>query len=227
MTQGLLELGEVLLASSQRRLDAVSRNVSNATTPGYKSELNFEDALGASAAQAPSSNLEPGALRVTGARFDLAIAGPGFFHVRAGEHAFYTRAGAFLRDGDGRLVDGAGAVLQSADGSDLIIAADAEIAGDGTILERGLPVARVGIFALNPDDPLERVNGAYFRSAHASLLDHPEVRQGMLEGANVDMASEMLDMMGALRSAEIGARVVQTYDTLIGQTISTFSRGQR
>ena len=54
----------------------------------------------------------------------------------------------------------------------------------------------------------------------------PIVRQGMIEGSNVDLPVEMLSTMAALRQAEIGARVVQTYDSLIGQTISTLGRTQ-
>lgn len=229
MSEGLLELGEVLLASSQRRLEAVSRNVANATTPGYKAELEFESALGAAGANAPAAatDFRPGPLQSTGGRFDLAISGPGFFQVRAGDQLFYSRTGAFERDGEGRLVDASGSVLQSIDGGDVTLAADAEILPDGVIVEQGAPIGRIGVFTPDPDAPLRRVSGTYFSAAAMSPVQHPHLQRGMLEGANVELAGEMLGMMAAVRSAEVGARIVQTYDTLIGQAISTFSRGQR
>jgi flagellar basal body rod protein FlgG len=55
----------------------------------------------------------------------------------------------------------------------------------------------------------------------------PSVRQGALESANVEMSEEVITMMAALRRAEAGARVVQAYDTLTGQALSTFGRVQR
>lgn len=226
MTQGLLELGEVLLASSRRRLETVSRNVANATTPGYKSEIDFEQVQSAEASNTARSNLDAGPLRLTQGRFDFAIAGDGFFQVRAGEQLLYTRAGAFHRDTEGRLADAAGAILQSMDGGDLIVAADADISADGVVSERGAPIARIGIFAPFEDATLTRVSGLYFQTDAISPIENAQIRPGMLEGANVALASEMLDMMTAIRGAEIGARVVQTYDTLIGQTISTFTRRQ-
>lgn len=235
MTQGLLELGEIMLAASQRRLDIVSRNVANASTPGFKKDVMFEATLDASsrggvANVAVTTDFEQGAMRVTGRGLDLAIAGPGFFQVRAGERHYYTRSGAFERDGGGRLVNAQGFALQSADGGDVIVGANAtEILSDGVVLEAGLPVARIGVFEADDTAMMRGLGGTMFEAPAGTMRQGLAVnlRQGMLEAANVDMAGEMLDMMAAIRSAEVGARVVQAYDTLIGQSISTFGRGQR
>ena len=55
----------------------------------------------------------------------------------------------------------------------------------------------------------------------------PELRQGMIEGSNVALADEMVSMMDALRQAEGGAHLVQTYDDLMGRAISTLGQGGR
>jgi flagellar basal-body rod protein FlgG len=233
MPIGLLELGEILLAASQRRLEAVSYNVANATTPGYRKTLVFEHALD-EARRTPSiavaSEFAQGPLRATGRPFDLALSGPGFFQVRGEERLYYTRAGQFERTGEGRLVDAQGSALQTADGADLIVGAGhVEILSDGTVLEDEAPVARIGVFVAQQESALEAVSGAFFVALPEAMREasRPVVRQGALELSNVDMADEMLDAMSALRAAEVGARIVQNYDTLIGQTISTFGRGQR
>jgi flagellar basal-body rod protein FlgF len=231
MPPGLIELAEITLATAQRRLDAISQNVSNIATPGYKAQVGFQEAISATGNREPrvsfSSNLNAGALRETGRRFDLAIVGSGYFMVRGEDETFFTRNGQFDLDAQGRLLTSQGYALQSSDGGDVMIRRpDAEIASDGTVLEDGAPVSRVGVFNLTRP---EGVNGGgeLFRAVESDLQVEPDaqIRQGMVEGGNVELANEMIEMMKALRLAEAGARVVQAYDSLIGQSINTFGRG--
>ncbi len=49
----------------------------------------------------------------------------------------------------------------------------------------------------------------------------------MLESSNVSLGDEMIGMMGALRSADTGARLVQVYDDLMGKAISAFGQSAR
>ena len=236
MSGGLLDIGEVILASSERRLEIVSRNIANTSTAGFKKEAAFGDVLSEltdvnSPAHAPRSftDFSQGALRMTGRTFDLALSGAGFFRVRSADGAsYFTRNGQFDRSSDGLLINAQGLILQSANGDDVIVNDEAaEILGDGVVLEGGQPVARVGVFEpTEPERPLQALGGTLF-SAPDGIRDvvRPTVRQGMIETANVDMSSEMVGMMEALRSAEIGSRIVQTYDGLIDKSISTFGRG--
>lgn len=233
MPTGLLELGEILLAASQRRLEAVSYNVANAVSPGYRRALVFEHALNEARPAASitlASDFTQGPLRATGRPFDLALSGAGFFQVRGEERVYYTRAGQFERTAEGRLVDAQGSALQTAEGGDLVLGgAEIEILSDGTVLEDGAPIARIGVFVAEQENDLEALSGALFVAPTGAMREAsgPVVRQGALELSNVDMAGEMLDAMRAIRAAEVGARIVQNYDALIGQTISTFGRGQR
>lgn len=232
MNGGLLELGEIMVSGAQRRLELVSQNVSNLTTPGYRKGVSFENSLAHQAHGAElvvSTDFTPGSQRITGQPFDLALSSVGFFRVRGEDTVYYTRAGQFTRDAEGRLVDAQGLALQTADGQDLIVRGNnAEILADGAVLEAGVPIARVGVFEAAPDAALSRMGGAYFVMADngAREVASPLVRQGALEASNVDLPAEMLTMMSALRQAEVGARVVQTYDALIGQTITTLGRVQ-
>jgi flagellar basal-body rod protein FlgG len=235
LATGLLELGEILLTTSERRLEVVSRNVANTTTPGFKAGKAFEETLAhrvsdGAASLAVATDFAQGALRRTGGAFDLAISGAGFFMVRSEAGTYYTRAGQFERSVDGRLKSSQGLALQTEDGGDLIVtSARPEILEDGTVLEDGLPVARIGVFQSTGARPPQAIGGTLFLASEADMQTaaSPLVRQGMLENANVDMASQMLAMRSAVRQAEIGARVVQTYDSLIGQSISTFGKTSR
>jgi flagellar basal-body rod protein FlgF len=234
MSGGLLEIGEVVLANSQQRLETVSRNVANVSTAGFKRQVSFGSVLSGELPVTQTAPIEPtftdfsqSALRATGLPFDLALTGPGFFRMRSEDGVFfYSRNGQLDRGADGLLRNAQGLILQAAGGGDVIIAdPGAEILGDGVVLEHGLPVARVGVFA--PIDPSEMtaIGGvAYSAAGEMSEVTAPAIKQGMIETANVEMATEMVTMMEALRSAEIGSRIVQTYDTLINSTISTFGR---
>lgn len=230
---GLLELGEIMVAAAHQRLEMISHNVSNLATPGYRKGVAFHETLANEAtaqSQALSTDFSAGALHVTRQPFDLAIASGGFFCVRGETGVYYTRGGQFTRDAEGRLIDGQGFVLQSADGQDVIVSdARAEILEDGVVLEDGVPVSRVGLFEPASEARLQRISGAYFAASSGGEMQEatsPLLRQGMLEGANVDLPAEMMAMMSSLREAEVGARVVQAYDSLIGQTISTLGRVQ-
>ena len=230
MPDGLLELGEAMLAASTQRLEAVAQNVANSATPGYKAQLSFEQTLADAAGAAHRTpNLAQGTLQRTGAPLDLALAGPGFFALRDGETITYTRSAQFERDANGRVVDAAGRVLQAVGGGDIVVSrADPEILSDGVILEDGLPQAAIAVFDIDDANSLQSIGGAHFSAPDGAMAAiEANVRQGMLESSNVDTAHEVLQMMTAIRQAETGARVVQTYDALISQSITTLGRSAR
>ena len=72
----------------------------------------------------------------------------------------------------------------------------------------------------------EAVGGSLFRIPDGAAREAAgsTLRQGFLEQANVTTSDEMISMMAAIRQAESGSRLVRTYDQLIGQAITTFSR---
>lgn len=234
MSDGLLGIAEVLLRTSEQRLETVSRNLANTATAGFKRQVVFQDALSAGAiAQDQAKQLSTytdftqSALRSTGMPFDLALSGKGFFRLRGPAGAiYYSRNGQFDRTSDGLLMDAHGLILQAMSGGDVVVAdRHATIATDGVVLEDGLPVARIGVFDAENNSVFSALGGSLFAAdSEVREVASPTVRQGMLETANVEMATEMVTMMDALRSAEIGARIAQTYDTLIDGSISTFGK---
>jgi len=58
--------------------------------------------------QTTTTDLTEGSYVTTEGAFDMAIAGDGWFGVSDGEKVYFTRAGTFLRDRDGYLVDNEG-----------------------------------------------------------------------------------------------------------------------
>lgn len=234
MVQGLIESASGILSASERRLENVSNNVSNISTPGFKRQISFEEVLAGRGAEAVESlirhhsDLSQGQMKQTGNPLDLAISGPGFFRLRSGDGIVYSRQGQFSLAADGTVATAQGHVLQQAGGGDLVLERSAvEILEDGTVLDGGRPVAKIAIYA--PGDPaaLRPVGGSTFAAGDEAMEEAPAagIRQGMVEASNVVLGDEMVAMMATVRQAETGARLVQIYDDLLGRAITTFGQG--
>lgn len=231
-------IGQSVLRASEQRLEGVARNLANVSTPGYKREVGFSEALARSSRQAgPATTSAPseshyteyaqGSFLRTGNPTDFALAGEGFFAVRSADGLLYTRQGQFERAADGRLMNAQGYALQDARGGDVIVHdADFSVEADGTIIELGRPTGQVGVFLPNDFNNMRAIAGTMFRMADgdAQAVANPALRQGETERANVSMADETLQMMSAVRQAETGSKIVQLYDNLMAQVISTFGR---
>ncbi|MBX9741569.1 MAG: flagellar hook protein FlgE [Beijerinckiaceae bacterium] len=123
------------------RLSVVSDNIANVNTTGYKqASTEFETVLGQQAthdymsggvtAHVRQSASAQGALRGTTSVTDLAINGDGFFVVMDPEGtSFLTRAGSFLPDEDGFLVNTAGYKLLGFPLGDSVASGPAGIGG--------------------------------------------------------------------------------------------------
>jgi flagellar hook protein FlgE len=121
-------------------LSVIGNNIANVNTVGFKgSDVLFEDMLGAAMAgeqigQGVSvgsimASFSQGAFENTNSTTDLAIGGDGFFVVSDGIGKYYTRAGRFIFDAEGKLVNPQGMSVQG------WLAAP-----DGTINTNGQPV---------------------------------------------------------------------------------------
>ena len=207
------------MAAQERRLDAVSNDIANVNTSGYKGvRTGFRDLVyqqdgptgvrtGAGAAITQlGRRSEQGALQTTGNAFDLAIQGQGYFQVRRADgQNVLTRNGAFNVDARGRLVNGNGDIMVPAltipNGLD---ASKVSIASDGTVSANGRRLGQVQVFTVPAPNGLTPAGDNNYLPSAASgnvrRLNNAQVAQGVLEGSNVDLADAMVDMMDALRS---------------------------
>ncbi len=108
------------MAAQASRLGTVADNIANMSTTGYKrastefSTMVLESGAGSyiSGSVEPHTRhaiSDPGALAYTTSTTDLAVTGRGFFLVSGPDGRIcMTRAGAFVQDGAGRLVNAAG-----------------------------------------------------------------------------------------------------------------------
>ena len=115
------------LQANSKAVGAISENIANANTVGYRRGFSMMVTTTASAlgqtgvlsvvAEDQVKMGDPGGLISTGAPLDMAISGNGFFTVtvnpdeQRASNYLLTRAGSFLPDEDGNLVNAAGYYL--------------------------------------------------------------------------------------------------------------------
>lgn len=232
---GIIEIAASILNGSEKRLEVVSHNIANTGTSGYKSQTSFSDMMAltgignvSDALPSQSTDFTQGRLSQTNSPLDFAISGTGLFKLQRGDDIYYSRQGQFQYVEGGRLMTPQGLYLQQAGGGDVILSSlNAQVLGDGTVLENGLPTGQIGVFKPVSEDALTSLGGTLFEVDESAIegASNFAIRQGMIEAANVTVSDEMVQMMSSIREAETGSRLVQTYDTLLGQAISTFGQG--
>src|SRR5262245_30807576 len=141
------------MAAQANRLGTVADNIANVNTTGYKrastefSSLILESGTAEYVSGGVESRIrhaisEQGSLRFTTSSTDLAVKGDGFFVVSdsAGQ-PFLTRAGSFVRDADGDLVNAAGFKLMAYE----LVGGTPSVVTNGTA---GLVPVNIGSLAL-------------------------------------------------------------------------------
>jgi flagellar hook protein FlgE len=122
---GSLFTGITGINSNSRAMSVIGNNIANTNTTGYKSSrASFEDILGQSIhggqeqigrgviLSSINRIFSQGALSTTDRVTDMAINGGGFFVLKDGFGLYYSRAGEFSMDENGKLVNPNGLVAQ-------------------------------------------------------------------------------------------------------------------
>jgi len=175
-------------------------------------------------------SLQGGSLHQTGNDLDIAIEGRGYFSVMrpTGEVAF-TRAGNFQLDQDGQVVTPDGYQLEP----NLSVPDDAlgvTVSDDGTvsITRAGEPepteIGRIELVTFPNPAGLESVGSNLFLQSASSgdpMNGSPGedgrgmLRGGFLESSNVEVVTEMIDLIVSQRAYEVNSKVVQSADEML------------
>lgn len=174
-----------------------------------------------------------GSFRVTDNTYDLALAGEGFFAIeftnKAGETStMYTRAGQFTLNREGYLVTEDGDYVLDTQNRriQLNTLIDSKIRSDGTISQNGVDVARIQVTDFEDYNYLEKYGETYYRPIEgATRIDGAaEVKSGYLEMANVQIVSEMVNLISITRAYESNQKIIQTYDSSLEIAVSQLGK---
>lgn len=213
---------------------AVSHNLANATTTGFRAEKNtfravpvFGDGLPTRAFVVDSStgaDFTPGPIQTTDRHLDVAIKGSGWIAVQLenGKEA-YTRLGSLhisangiLQTSNGHSVKGDGGLITAPPNNHITIAKDGTVSA---VPITPLPntVSVVGRIKLvdPPEDQLVRGDDGLFRMKNGSEATadiNVTLIDGALEGSNVNLVHEMVSMISLARQFDMQMKILQSAD---------------
>jgi flagellar basal-body rod protein FlgF len=237
----LVSLSQQLAA--YRSMDVIANNLANASTAGYKREsAKFEEyitrvapAEGQTGMQqvsfvkdaGTSHDLSQGNIQNTGATYDFALNGKGFFTVQTPQGIRYTRDGHFTLNADGQVVTEQGYALQGDGGSVTITPNDSniQIAKDGTISStvNGISnqIGKLQVADFADDTRLTKVgDNLYSTTQQPNTVTDTTISQGALEASNVQPVLEISKMIEVMRAYQATATLSQSQEDLTRQAIT-------
>jgi flagellar basal-body rod protein FlgF len=226
--------------ASHRAMDVIANNLANLATPAFKREsVQFEQfvvAVPASEAEGSGSvnvsfvldrgevrDLTDGRLETTGAPFDVALTGPGYFVVQTPEGERYTRNGHFRLDETGRLTTDEGYAVQSEAGDIVLQPEDGAISfgGDGTISTRLTQLGKLRVVSFENERALKKAGASLFTAENETPVaaERPRVHQGMIEKSNVEPVLEISRMIQVMRAYQATSDLTKTSQELLNRAI--------
>lgn len=176
-----------------------------------------------------------GSFRITENTYDLAISGSGFFVIeftnKAGETStMYTRAGQFTLNREGFLVTNDGDYVLDTQNRRIQIdtLTDSRIDQNGTIYQNGTAVATIQLADFEDYNYLEKYAETYYRPVEGAVFTaaDAEIQSGYLEMANVQVVSEMVNLIAITRAYESNQKIIQTYDSSLEIAVTQLGRVQ-
>jgi flagellar basal-body rod protein FlgG len=170
-----------------------------------------------------------GTLSTTGNSLDLAIEGAGYFQLQKPDGTIaYTRAGNFSLTAEGTIVSSDGLPLipqitvpegtaSISIGNDGTVSA---AAADGTATQLGqIETARftnpAGLASDGNNLLSETAASGTPQTGVAGLEGRGAIRQGALEGSNVNVVEELVDMIETQRAYEVNSKMIKATDEML------------
>ncbi|MNC27195.1 Flagellar basal-body rod protein FlgG [compost metagenome] len=162
-----------------------------------------------------------------------------FFTVQDNEgNNLYTRNGSFTVNATGEVLSSGGFRVLDAAGNPLVLEEptdDLAVDGLGNLLDpaTGLPSGtKLGISIVSRPQELIRDGNGVFHADDANAAeirytdagDNLQLRQGYIEGSNVDATQVTVDMNAAYRAYEANQKVIQFYDSSLQKAVNEIGR---
>ncbi|MCB9958552.1 MAG: flagellar basal-body rod protein FlgG [Rhodospirillaceae bacterium] len=217
-----------LLYQSMRRVGTASSDAGTIIPAGVQ--------IGAGVQSASVYRIhQQGNMQVTDNPLDVAISGRGFFQVELpGGDTGYTRAGSFLLNAEGTIVTadgypviGPGTVPANAIQIAINESGEVSVTLDGQVDPQLVGQFQMANFA--NEAGLEAIGNNLFLETPASgdaVTGTPQsdgfgyIEQGMLETSNVNIVSEITNLISAQRAYEMNSKVITTTDEMMRTTTS-------
>ncbi|MDR2600636.1 MAG: flagellar basal-body rod protein FlgF [Oscillospiraceae bacterium] len=250
MVRGLYIAGTGMMLQ-RRRMETITNNVANADTIGFKKEHfvshSFDEVLtrrindysprgGLNQIVGPLNlgtqldylyiDFDQGSLEATDMSTDLALVGDGFFVVQTADGERYTKTGHFYLSSTGYLMDSEANLLLGENGPIYVGNLDFTVDQNGRVFSGQNYIDTIRVVSFADNTTLRRQgSNLFFATVPPEAQTNPyNIMQGFLEGSNVDIAREMVDMLAMYRTYETNQRIVTMIDETVGRAVNEIGR---
>jgi len=204
----------------ENQLEIISQNLANSNSLAYKKlKISFKDYLSnpengqegkiMSELGAISTDFSTGGMNKTGNPFDLALDGNGFIAL---DNNQFTRRGDLKRSAEGYLSTQKGIKVLGQKGPIQIPQGKLEIGPNGEVIVDQTTIDTIKVVDFSDKNSLTRVGEDLFQTTQAGTQAKAIVKQGHLEGSNVDIFREMTQIITTLREFQAFQKVIQGFD---------------
>lgn len=176
-----------------------------------------------------------GQLNQTSSMLDFAIsdnntaesASPAFFTIGmmdANDNTFkefYTKDGAFVLNSEHQLVTRDGNFVLGQNGPITLEPGDFSADEQGNIVQNGVLVDKLRIAQFSDATQLRKYGDSLIQNSGSEVVDFTgTVSQGYTEQSNVNVVSEMVDMITVMRAYEANQKILQAQDDTLQKAVS-------
>lgn len=228
-------------------VSTIGNNIANSNTAGYKKdevilktfgeEMNYRlsdgemiEIGGASSGIVSDevyTQFEQGNIEMTQNPFDLALQGEGFFSVQLSDGSKgYTRNGQFKLNQEGYLTDLQGNLVLTDSGPLQLENSSIRVTSSGEVFSGDDSVGNLELS--KPTDPttLEKYGESIYIPKDDAEMTQADaiVKQGYIEGSNVDMIKEMADLIENSRAFQSCSQIIKMMDRIMERSVNDIAR---
>lgn len=199
----------------ERRQEIAANNLANVSTDGFKGELGFAQLSGDVPVPNAATDWREGTLAPTGNPLDVALRGPSFFVVNTPHGERFTRGGSWTISPKGFLADDSGNQVLGEKGPIRVAGREVTMDRTGRVAVDGTWIDRLRVESVPPGTTLQHEAGTRWipaASRQVVALDARDVRQGSLEGSNVNPIESLVDMISIQRHFAFAQKAISTLD---------------
>lgn len=241
--QSALYVGLSAQVTMQKRLETIANNVANVNTAGFRADaVKFESLMSRTAARATAFatagenfiDRSAGGVTRTDSALDIAVIGDAWLAFSTPTGMVYTRDGRMQISADGELQTVTGRPILDASGSAIVLDPNGgpiTVLVDGTITQDDNQMGAIGLFEIPPEAKLTRHDnsGVIPDRPARQVFDfvNSGVRQGYVEGSNVNPVLEMTKLIMATRMFESASSLIDSSESTLQTAVRTLGEPTR
>lgn len=205
---------------NEKQMEVITQNLANSNSLAYKKiKMAFKDYLintesdqsekiMAEMAATPT-DFSNGGLNQTGNPMDLALEGNGFVAL---ENNQFTRRGDLKRNLEGYLTTQNGIKVLGTKGPIQIPEGKLEVGLNGEVTVNKMSFGTIKLLDFSDKSLLTRLGEDRFQTDQSGIPANTLIKQGYLEGSNVNIITEMTQMISTLREFQAFQKIIQSFD---------------